>query len=446
MDKIDLQPYGIRMVLRRGMSLEYEHLNAAKLSQGSFSLSQGRVDLASGTYSIGSMLGEGTYGKTYQIIHMIDNHVSVLKTMRLRSSVDMVKNSIKEAIINLVLERESEHEPNGPYVPRFYELAFDPHRNLVLMRIERIHGDLESVYQASTPEQNDIIVPETVADLAHVLNFFHKRIKYNHRDMKANNVGYVYTADGKYNIKLIDFGMSCLTWKGVQVSGEQYFPITDPCFIPSRDLTQYIYEIHSDFRRQFSVRLQTLLQTILTFPLANGICKMFQGCTFRGREVRSFHGTYDFLNRAAVKNPQGVPTEVYRAMLEFLGQAMPKQTTPVTVDHTKTIPVKRCLPEQIFNPKTRRCVKRDGAIGRRLMKESERRTPTPTRAHNTYKTRKADNRNGCKEGQSRNPITNRCRKSCDPSELRNPATGRCVSRKGAVGKRLKAEGILTSPR
>lgn len=445
--RIDLEPYGMRLVLRPGISMEYEHLTAAKLRQGSFSQSQGRVDLESGTYSIGSLLGEGTYGKTYQIVHTVDNRVYVLKVMQLRSSVDMVNASIKEAIIHILLERESADQPDGPYVPRFYEIAFDVQRSLVLIRMERIHGSLDNVYVASTQDQNDIIVPETLGDIAHVLNFFHDRLKYNHRDLKSDNVGYIYKSDGKYSIKLIDFGMSCLTWNGVKVSGEQYFSIQDRCFIPSRDLTQYIYEIMYSFKRYFSKNLQKLLKEMLTFPLNNTTCRLLQGCRYRGYEVKTYLDIYDFLNQG-VKNPKGEPKNVYERMMRYLGQDIPKYMTPVpSIAHDQLVPVKQCMPEQIYNPKTRRCVRRDGAVGRKIMRDAYRRTPTPIRGHSQTRKKRKDTTDlkPCKPYQTRNPVTRRCRYSCASSQIRNPATGRCVSRAGPVGRVLRQQGVRTSP-
>ena len=439
MDRFSLEPYGIHLVMRRGMSLELENLNISKLSQGSFSMTQGRFDLPSGTYSIGPLLGAGSYGHTYQAIHTVDNRVYVIKVQRLRSGVDMIRNSIKEAIINIILERESEEEPDGPYVPRFYEIAYDPLRKLLLLRMERLHGAIDDVYAAATPEQNDTLVPQTLGDLAHILQFFHKRLRYNHRDLKSDNVGFVYD-QGKYKIKLIDFGMSCLTWEGVQVSGEQYFPVTAPCFIPSRDLSQYMYELLYTFRRLFSPRLQILLEEALTFPLDQGICRMFEGCRAHHAYLHDWESVYDFLNSVKLKNPKAEPKEVYRTMLGFMGQEVPKEMTTIT-PHRSVVPTKQCMPEQIFNPKTRRCVKRSGKIGRKLMRQSRLRTPTPTRR--TQKTRKIK---ACPADKTRNPVTQRCRYPCPSSQIRNPVTQRCVSRVGPVGRRLLAKGVRTSAR
>ncbi len=70
---------------------------------------------------------------------------------------------------------------------------------------------------------------------------------------------------------------------------------------------------------------------------------------------------------------------------------------------------KTCSANKILNPKTGRCVRKSGAIGRRL---SAKRVP------------KASYRRG------------RATKSCSRGKVRNPASGRCVKRSGRVGRRL----------
>ncbi len=441
--RMDLTPYGIRVVLRKGMSMELENLVPSKLAQGSFSQSQGRFDLPSGSYSLGPELGRGMYGITYQAIHAQTNHVYAIKVETVKSP-EKIGNMIKESIINILLEKESEHQPDGPYVPRFYEMAYDPVRQLVMLRIERLQGTVSGIIPASTHEQNDVLVPQILGDVAHILNFFHKSLRFNHRDLKSNNVGYVIGALGKPVPKLIDFGFSCITWKGVQISGAGYFPITDPCYIPSRDLMQFVYELLKYDRYSFSARLQAVLEKLLTFPLDNKTCKLFEGCSYKHTYLRKgdWEPLYDFLNNRAVHNPHTEPQALHRHMLEFLGQAPTKHTTPVTPAPHVTAQIKHCLPEQILNPRTRRCVRRSGKVGRLVQKQTQRQTPSPT----AHRTRKTKTKASCKAVQARNPVTGRCRYSCPSTYIRDPATQRCVSRQGPVGRKLVAMGIPESPR
>ncbi len=464
-DRMDLTPFGIRLVLRRGMSMEYETLGASRLAQGSFSRSQGRFDLPSGTYSLGPFLGKGVYGESYQAINSVTNQVFAIKVITVKSQ-STVSNTIKECIINILLEQESASEIDGPYVPRFYEIAYDPHRDYIIVRTERLMGTIFSLYQASTPEQNDLIVPQTLGDIAHILRFYADKLKFNHRDLKSDNIMYIMNAQGKYLPKLIDFGLSCITWRGVRITGA-YFDVMDTCYLPSRDLTLILYEFVTHLQTMFSTRLLAVFMDILTFPIEGGkTCKLWEGCKVGRKKLaprdwagNKYDSVYDFINNPRLKNPKAEPQEFHRRMLEFLGQAPTRRTTPMTpIDKHLTAQIRLCLPEQVLNPKTRRCVRRSGKIGRKILRDSSRHAPTPTgqrasasasastrtRKHKHNKRKATLDLKPCKAGQVRNPATRRCRATCGPTRIRNPATGRCVTRKGAIGKELLAKGVRST--
>jgi hypothetical protein len=94
-----------------------------------------------------------------------------------------------------------------------------------------------------------------------------------------------------------------------------------------------------------------------------------------------------------------------------------------------------CPPDKIINPKTNRCVKKTGRIGRSLLPKSSK---------------------NCPKDKVVNPKTNRCvketsrigrklspvryvedkKKSCPEDKILNPRTKRCVKKDGRVGKEL----------
>jgi len=63
---------------------------------------------------------------------------------------------------------------------------------------------------------------------------------------------------------------------------------------------------------------------------------------------------------------------------------------------------KKCKKDEILNPETNRCVKRNGAVGKKVIAEMNK-------------------------------------KKCKDNEILNPASNRCVKRNGAIGKKLLAE-------
>jgi len=100
-------------------------------------------------------------------------------------------------------------------------------------------------------------------------NLYKKGMEFNHRDLKTDNLMYVNTEDVYFDVdinvdksiglsgvekklkfqfktygymhKIIDFGLSCTSYRGVKLNSTGFFEIEDPCFSRSRDLTQLIY-------------------------------------------------------------------------------------------------------------------------------------------------------------------------------------------------------------
>lgn len=450
---LDLSPYGIHMNLRKGIDIDLALANVT-VKEGSFSKSNGHFRLPSGEYSVGSFMGEGVYGMTYQAIDKRTNTSCVVKVVKPRSDMQkVVLNTLKECIIHILLERESRNHPEGPFVPVFHEVAYDPERRYLLIRMEQLYGTLSDKYNGATPAQNDVNVLESLAGLAHILGFFHKQLRFNHRDLKSDNLMYNYGTNGKLIVKLIDFGFACLTWHGVRISGASYFDVMSPCYIPSRDLTQYVYEIYLSFKSRFSPRVRAALEDILTFELRGGnVCQLFRGCKDGRRQVRGWADIYDFLNSTSVKNPKATPEAVYERVMGMM-KHQPVKAVPRRGDAVVAV---KCMPEQVMNPKTRRCVRRSGAVGRRIMRATQRKSPSPhDPAFARMRRRLATARlRPCKEGQVRNPVTRRCvrkeptgakkrvvkrratgkLKPCREGQVRNPVTRRCVRNTRVVKK------------
>ena len=70
------------------------------------------------------------------------------------------------------------------------------------------------------------------------------------------------------------------------------------------------------------------------------------------------------------------------------------------------MPRSPCKANQIRNPATGRCVKRNGSIGRKI------------------------------RSKSRSPVKRQS--PCKPNQIRNPATGRCVKRNGSIGRKIRS--------
>ena len=109
-----------------------------------------------------------------------------------------------------------------------------------------------------------------------------------------------------------------------------------------------------------------------------------------------------------------------------------------------------CPAGKILNPKTGRCVNRNGAIGKALLAKPAKRK----------RKRTAKKKSSCPAGKILNPKTGRCvnrngavgkallaksartakkKSSCPVGKILNPKTGRCVNKNGIIGKALLAK-------
>jgi hypothetical protein len=91
---------------------------------------------------------------------------------------------------------------------------------------------------------------------------------------------------------------------------------------------------------------------------------------------------------------------------------------------------KECNEDQVRNPKTGRCVKKSGRIGKSLLKISDISTKNTRKSHSS------------KDGSPYKPqlkpkVKSRSvKKACNEDQIRNPKTGRCVKKSGRIGRKL----------
>jgi serine/threonine protein kinase len=367
---MDLRTFGIQFTLSKGMKLE-PHLLQKNIRVGYFSKHRSLLVLHSGRYSVGAFLGSGSYSTIYLATHETTNISYTIKLIPLKNST--FESVIREAIIHILLAKESLNEKHGPYVPRFYEIAYDSYNDLMILRTETIQDILYDRFRAGTKEENDNIVPHAIAQIAHILDFFYKRIGFNHRDCKPNNILYNYDpVSGRFDIKLIDFGLSCLCWNGIDIhAGDRFGGAA--CYRPSRDLTQFLYATYTDRSIPLSDRLRTMMRNSLTFPVDGKVCRMYEGCHAYGNPMEVWAHSYRFMNDRRVENPHAVPRVLKQRMLEFLG--LPKAGP---VQRRSIVGLPHCVPERVLNPMTRRCITRDSAEGRKVLRLSKRySTPSP---------------------------------------------------------------------
>lgn len=272
----DVLEIGDRMVDNRGTVIGFE------LENGS-------------SYKIITMLGAGTYGKTFKVVDKNSKHYALkyLKPKR-------ISGLIQECIIQILLAECSKDQPNGPYVPQLYTVAYNPLFHEAYVITELMEDTLHDVIKYEEEETNEMILKDALFQIVNMLIFLGEKLKFNHRDLKPDNIMYI-EKNGKYIFKFIDFGFSCVTWNGLQISADPYFTT---CYKKDRDFSQLLYAIARSpdiypLTEQFSHFIRTLLRANLL--QSKKTCKILKGCDKEG--LKNWKNSYTFFNRLNVRVP-----------------------------------------------------------------------------------------------------------------------------------------------
>jgi len=386
MASLDLRSYGINTVFRKD-SPELFVIHPESLFDRA-SLHRNSILLGGKEYDIEDTLGRGTFGVTY----LVRNNVGKAFACKVIRDIQTNKQCVaffKECLINIILAETSKDMMDGPFVPRIIRIGYNSSTYEAFILSEPMRNTLDNVISSYSPKENDIIIPDAVQQIAQIIGFFGRKLNFNHRDLKGDNIMYVKNKDGKRLYRLIDFGFSCITWNGIKVEGSGYLADSPTCYKKDRDLSQLIYSLLRYNGTNMTFKLYKYLSDVIVANVGRHKCRMEKDCPRNG--LRGWRNTYDFLNRHDVSVPKAEPLLVMKHMLEY-GKKTRKQPRPK--------PEAECPPGTIRNPKTGRCVKETGAVGKKLKAPLE--APPP----------------------------------CPPGKIRNPKTRRCVKENGAVAKRL----------
>jgi serine/threonine protein kinase len=318
----DLTPFGLPHILRPGF--DFKSIKQSDLRYGmrtkdshrrtiSFVLGDDSIS----QYRVLETLGEGTYGVAYKVVAP-DGQLYAIKYIKekLTDKKEFLA-FIKECIIQLLVVEESKAKTGGPYAPIIYEICFNDETGEGFIRSELMRNTLENLVSANSQRANDSIVPDCLLQMSTMLDDLQKSLFFNHRDMKGDNIMYVKLDDGARLFRLIDFGMSCITWHGLKISGSSWFDEKHSCFRKERDLSQLIFYIQRYLEKYLSDELLYRLQhTIIANVGGTHVCKMYKLCPAHG--LRKWKNIYNFVDRANVDIPGGSPNFVKTNMTRFL--------------------------------------------------------------------------------------------------------------------------------
>lgn len=442
MVKLDLRPFGIDHILDSNEKLPT--FASAQLVHGSYTAPANRFMINGIQYNVVEKLGEGTYGAAYKVSAPDGRNYAVKRIKGGLLTSSSFNEFMREALLQIILAETSKSEADGPYVPIIYKIAFDPAKREAYMLCELMRNTMYNLFNALSAAQNDNVVPDALQQVSDILDFFGRRLQFNHRDLKGDNIMYIKTPTNERLFKLIDFGFSCIDWHGLKINGGSYFARSKTCFREHRDLAQLTYYTLK-YTANLSPRLRDWLNQLLEMQVKKTKCSMGTNCVVRGKRlIKSWENTYNVLDRKNVSVKYTKPKNYTRKMQYFIeGRPFASPSPAAAVDEPARIcsPGKvwregRCVPagadaplvpadcppDKIRNPRTRKCVKRDGAIGRALLREA----PAPAAPAVAAAAPAAP------------AAAHAVVADCPPGKIRNPATGRCVLLTGAIGRRIAA--------
>ena len=216
-----------------------------------------KLNNESGTQTfVMEFLKKGGYGKIYMCT---EPKALVCKKM---CSSDVGKQEfenglISEAFIHSILSCDKRAKK---LCSRFHSIKLEPVVfGSPLLFSEMMDGVLNNVSKPSPKIFNSVMV-----QMAEALMYLQEKYKFIHGDLKINNICYRKTGIRKYKFVLIDFGMSVLSYKGVEISTNVFMKrgaLPSVLFPNSGDLSLLLTSLYTPFREK-----RETIANLLIFP------------------------------------------------------------------------------------------------------------------------------------------------------------------------------------
>ena len=250
---IDLRPYGLNWTLDVDKPEDYvpkevmPSIANATLTNGNkvtFALFDGTEK----SFTMSEELGHGSFGAAYKVAEQIDGMDVVVKSIKHEAEEGQFRDAVIEFLIQLICAEETKDDEfdgiSGPFVPRVYYMG--KNEDNIYLVSERMDMTLQKALQGDPkiklpPNRKLSFLRESIVQIAKILDILERKDRYSHRDFKTDNI-MIKTINGRPCIKLIDFGFSCLDYKGVHLNSDPV-RLFKKCDVPSRDMSSLFYNI-----------------------------------------------------------------------------------------------------------------------------------------------------------------------------------------------------------
>ena len=296
----DFSKYGYNYTLSKTSSLikHRSHLSTIE------SIAKNVIATKKNTYTLTETLGIGSFGITYKATSK--NREVAIKKIKPKD-LNGLWDSVKEVLLQILLYDATKNLSDGPYVPEVYEIGYNPDKKSLYIIQEVMDGTLEDLISNRSKEENDIKLLDDFDTIAKQLEWLGTHLQFNHRDLKSDNIMYKLSPKG-YVLRLIDFGLSCMTWKEIHLQAATHlFSASSTCYHPSRDLLSLFIAISYDFRLYLSNKMIKFINEFLKFRIEDENINMLN-------YKLQWENTYNFLNSKNVNNPKARPSYVRKTI------------------------------------------------------------------------------------------------------------------------------------
>jgi serine/threonine protein kinase len=311
--ELDLRPYGLNLTLTPHTDLMALGLDimapATRYRPHYFSGYKGFV-VGGIPYIAKKKLGGGAFGDVYKVEH--ENTLYACKINKDMKTSNDFYAFLCETLIHILLLQTSVGELNGPYVPYLYKVGYDKSVGKTYLITEWLSHTLDDDILHHSKAENDRRLPTVLAQVAHALTLFGFRLKFNHRDLHPNNIMIAGLLNGSLNrVVLIDFGYSCLSWKGLEIRGPSlYNDVPHPCYKPDRDMPFLCMRLYKTYKHHLSHSLLETIHSTIRGSVGGKQCDMGEFCPEHG--LKELMGQYEFLDRPNVRVPLGATDRTER--------------------------------------------------------------------------------------------------------------------------------------
>jgi len=427
---MDLKPYGLNWEIDPANKKSVipsdflTRISLAKYNSGNKEYNINRLDGITRIYTKSTYLGKGTFGEVNECITET-GEVYIVKNIDLTKTGVDLKDAIIETIIQIIVADETKNSSYpeldivGPFAPFVIDIGYDIKNKYCYVISQKMYKTVRQL----TTTWSLTVDPHVGKKMAHILIRINKvleelyiKLNFNHRDFKSDNCMYIRNSRGNFMPRIIDFGFSCINYKGLVISGGENMRFRY-CNLVGRDMAQLLYETVK-YNPWLPNSFKNVVRTLLTYKKGGKILSLLS-------HIKIWSNTYSVLNSSqeAVncdsKVIHGVLTAYikdskWRDKLIFNPLKYNVKEKPKAKPESEPCPKEK--PD--YNPKTKRCVKSC--------------PPDKQRNIKTFKCIKKTLKPCPKEKPDYNPKTKRCLKSCPLDKQRNIKTFKCIKKTVAV--------------